>query len=161
MFRMLRLKCPHMPKIISVLSRQHKHIRVGFAAATYTFTHVGQLYPLLRRETAVWAGIEQTLIPCQSPCPSIIPDIVILPIWIKAEVGMSTPCSSSLLLPESTLVPVSPNLDRKMSSNHSSPVTPPHPEESDNSQQDNLKNIEQIYHCGNASISRHTNVPLP
>lgn len=108
------------------------HTKFGFAARTYIFTHVGQLYISLRCGTAVWADIEQALIPCHSSRPSIIPPIVILPIWIKAEVGMSPQSPSNLLLPESTFVPISPNLDRKLSNNHSSSETPPHAEESDN-----------------------------
>lgn len=46
------------------LNRQHAHIKVGFAAPTFTLTRVTWVYCLLRCGTAVWAGIEQALIPC-------------------------------------------------------------------------------------------------
>lgn len=155
MFHMLRLKYPFICQRL-FLTQQTARTHQGWLCSTHIHTHTCGLALLFAQ---MWNSCMGRHRASSNTMPQSVSQYHLhsfyIPLWITAEMGMSAQLPSSLLLSELTQIPISSNLNRKLSNNHFSTETSPHPEESNSNQQNNLQIIEYFYNSGCAKVYQH------
>lgn len=130
MFHMLRLKYPFICQRL-FLTQQTARTHQGWLCSTHIHTHTCGLALLFAQ---MWNSCMGRHRASSNTMPQSLSQYHLhsfyIPLWITAEMGMSAQLPSSLLLSELTQIPISSNLNRKLSNNHFPTETSPHPEES-------------------------------